>query len=211
MGDLYGAATIKCEYGKISLGELFAKNNSISLDYCSLSNITYMNGGNLDLDYSKIDIEKAGTLKVNMDYSNLKIETVENINFSADYGSIAIDEALHIDGNSDYLSMSFGTIFKNLSLNTDYGALTIRRLAAGFENIEIDSEYAGIRIDVDADAVFDFILDLQYANFKTNDDNVEFYKKISKSSKKYYEGKFGKGSSNSRIKISSQYGGVSIK
>ncbi|UAM98789.1 hypothetical protein K8354_02890 [Polaribacter litorisediminis] len=211
LDDLFGKADVNCDYGKISLGELSADNNSINLDYCSSSNIVFMASGNVNLDYSKITIEKAGTLKVNMDYSTLKIETVENINFNADYGSLAIDEATHVEGNSDYLSMSFGTILKNFTLDTDYGAITIKRLAKDFENVDINSEYTGIRIGVNADTVFDFTLDLQYAGFKTDDDNVEFYKKITKSSKKYYEGKFGKGNSNSRIKIKSQYGGVSIK
>ncbi|MGK0411886.1 MAG: hypothetical protein ACJA1B_000070 [Polaribacter sp.] len=211
LGDLSGKADINCDYGKISLGELSADDNSINLDYCSSSNIVFMHSGNVNLDYSKITIEKAGTLKVNMDYSTLKIETVENINFNGDYGSIAIDEATHVDGNSDYLSMSFGTILKNFTVDTDYGAIAIKRLAKDFETVDINSEYTGIRIGVNADTVFDFTLDLQYASFKTDDDNVEFYKKITKSSKNYYEGKFGKGNSNSSIKIKSQYGGVSIK
>jgi len=35
-------------------------------------------------------------------------------------------------------------------------------------------------------------------------------KNIEKSSKKYYEGTYGKGSSNSKLIIKSQYGGVKI-
>ena len=57
----------------------------------------------------------------------------------------------------------------------------------------------------------DFELDLQYAGFSRNDDKMEFFKSISKTTKKYYEGKFGKGKTSSRVKIKSQYGGVSIK
>ena len=52
---------------------------------------------------------------------------------------------------------------------------------------------------------------IQYAGFKADDNNMEFYKKISKSTKKYYEGKYGKGNTNSKIRIRSQYGGVSLR
>ena len=98
-----------------------------------------------------------------------------------------------------------------MKIDTDYGSISVKRLAKDFESVDIDGQYAGIKIGIDEDAVFDFELDLQYAGFKYDDDKMEFYKKISKTTKKYYEGKYGKGSSDSRIKIRSQYGGVSIK
>ena len=211
LGNITGKADINCDYGKIALGELSADNNNISLDYCSSSSIVYVNSGNINVDYSKITIQKAGNLKVNTDYSTIKIESVEDIDFNSDYGSVSIDEATNVNGNADYVGLSFGTIRKNLIIDTEYGAISVKRLVKGFENVDIDGEYAGIRIVVDEDAIFDFTFNLEYASFKANDDKMEFYKKITKSSKKYYEGKYGRGNSNSRIKINSQYGGVSIK
>ena len=209
--NLQGKANINCDYGKITIGELSANNNDINLDYCSSSNISYMKSGNINVDYSKITVEKADDLKVNTDYSTLKFGIVNNINFNADYGSISVKEANNVIGNSDYAGMSFGTIKKNLKIDTDYGGISVNRLAKGFESVIIDGQYAGIKIGVDSNAVFEFELDLQYASFKSNDDKMEFYKKISKSTKKFYQGKFGKGNSNSSINIRSQYGGVSIK
>ena len=211
LGDLSGKADINCDYGKITVGELSANNNNINLDYCSLSNIDYMKSGNVNVDYSKITIDETEKAKVNADYSTVKLGKTGNIDFNIDYGSITIDEAVDVNGNSDYASMRFGTIFKNLDIETDYGSISVKRLAKGFEKVIIDGQYAGIKIGVDEGAVFDFELDLQYAGFKYDKDKVDFNKKISKTTKKYYEGKYGTGNSNSRIKIRSQYGGVSIK
>lgn len=211
LDNLSGKADIKCDYGKIYIGKLSANNNNINLDYCSSSTINYMKSGNINIDYSKITIEKSENLKVSADYSTLKIGQVGDLNFNADYGAIAIDEAVNVHGNSDYVSMRFGTIKKNLIIDTEYGAISVKRLLKDFEKVDIDGQYAGIKIIVDAAAVFDFELDLQYASFKREDDRIEYYKKISKTSKKYYEGKFGKGNSNSKMQIRSEYGSVSIK
>lgn len=211
LGDLSGKADINCDYGKITVGELLANNNSINLDYCSSSTIDYMKSGSINADYSKIRIDEAITLKVNEDYSTIKLGKTKNVDFNADYGSITIDEAEHIIGNSDYAGMRFGTIFKSLEIEADYARISVKRLAQGFEKVFIDGQYSGIKIGVDQDAVFNFELDLQYASFKSDSAEIEYYKKISKSSKKYYEGKFGKGNSNASIKIRSQYGSVSIK
>ena len=211
LGNLSGEANINCDYGKIIVGELTANNNNINLDYCSSSSIDFMKSGNINVDYSKITIEEAENLKVNEDYSTIKIGKTKNIDFNADYGSVSVEEAINVYGNSDYASMRLGTIYKNLKIDTDYGGLSVKRLAKGFESVIVDGQYAGIKIGVDENITFDFELDLQYAGFKYNAERMEFYKKISKNTKKYYEGKFGKGYSNSKIKIRSQYGGVSIK
>jgi hypothetical protein len=211
LDQLSGKADIKCDYGKIYVGELSAENNNINLDYCNTSSISYMKSGNINIDYSKITIEESENLKVNADYSNLKFGKVGDLDFNADYGSIAIDEATNVTGNSDYVSMRFGTIKKNLIIDADYGEISVRRLVKGFEDVNIDGQYTGIKIVVDTDAVFDFEFDLQYGSFKGESDKMEFYKRISKTSKKYYDGKFGKGKSNSKMTIRSQYGGISIK
>lgn len=211
LGDLSGQASINCDYGKIIVGELSSNFNSINIDYCSSSTIDFMKKGSINADYSKISVTNSENLKVNEDYSTIKIGKTENVAFNADYGSVTIEEAVNVKGNSDYTSMRLGTIYKNLEIETDYGGLTVKKLAKDFEQVVIDGQYAGIKIGVDEDAVFDFELDLQYAGFRYDDYKMEFYKKISKSTKKYYEGKFGKGNSNSKIKIRSQYGGVSIK
>ena len=211
LDNLSGKANINCDYGKISVGELTASNNNINLDYCSSSSISYMKSGDVNIDYSKLTIDASEKIKANTDYSTLKIGKTSTIDFNTDYGSITIDEANNVNGNSDYTSMRFGTIKKNLIIDTDYGSVTVKRLAKGFEKVDIDGQYAGIRIGLDTDVSFDFVIDLQYAGFKRDNDKIEFFKSISKTTKKHYEGKYGKGNSNSKIKIRSQYGGVSIK
>ena len=211
LDNLDGKADINCDYGKISIGNLSASNNNINLDYCSTSTINSMKSGGVNLDYSKLNIDKTEKVRVNADYSNVKLGETGTVDFNSDYGSISIEEANNVSGNSDYTSMRFGTIRKNLTIDTDYGSVTVKNLAKGFENVDIDGQYAGIRIGVDPNAVFNFEIDLQYAGFSRDNDKMEFFKSLSKSTKKYYEGKFGNGNTNSKIKIRSQYGGLSIK
>jgi hypothetical protein len=211
LDNLDGRAVVNCDYGKVFIGNLFADNNDINLDYSPSSTIHYMKSGTVNVDYSKLNIEVSKEIKIKSDYSSTKLEKAGKVDFNCDYGSISIEEADDINGNSDYVSMRFGTVKKNLTVDTDYGSLTIKNLAKGFENVAFNGEYAGIRINVATEAVFDFIIDLEYAGFSRDDDKIELFKSISKSTKKYYEGKFGKGNTYSKLKITSQYGGVSIK
>ena len=211
LDNLSGKADINCDYGKISIGDLSATDNNINLDYCSTSNINYMKSGDLNLDYSKLTIETSQDISINADYSTIKLEKTRNVAFNTDYGSIHIGDASSVRGNSDYVSMKFGTIRKNLNIEADYGSIAIKELVKSFENITISTQYTAIRIGVASDVVFNFEIDLQYAGFKRDDDKIAILKSISKPTKKYYEGKYGKGNTNSTLKIKSQYGGVSIK
>lgn len=210
LDKLSGKADINCDYGKIFIGELLALDNNINLDYCSISTIRYMKSGDINVDYSKLTIENSDDIKLNSDYSTITFNEAKSINFNMDYGSITIDDANDVNGNSDYASMRFGTIRKNLEIDTEYGSIKVEKLAKGFENVTISGQYAGIKIGIESNVVFNFVLDLQYASFRRDDRNVELFKSISKSTEKYYEGKYGKGNTTSKIKIKSQYGGVSF-
>lgn len=211
LDELNGKANIDCDYGKISIDKLNNDKNTITLDYCSNSNINFMSSGNISADYSKLTIEESNELTANLDYTNFNVGTVKTIDFNTDYGSVTIDEATDIDGNSDYAGMRIGTVKKNLKINTDYGGLRVKNLAKGFENVTIDGSYAGIRIGTPSDNNFDFVINLGYAGFSYSKGNVEMFKSIKKTSKKYYEGTWGKQNSGSKISIKSGYGSVSIK
>ncbi|AZJ35503.1 hypothetical protein [Tenacibaculum singaporense] len=211
LDKLEGKSNINCDYGKIQIDQLLNETNNINLDYCGTSEINFMKSGNLSVDYSKLTIQKSESLKVNADYSTMKIGTATDVDFNSDYGSISVDDASNINGNSDYASIKIGTLRKNLKINTDYGGVRVRNIEKGFQSIVIDGSYAGIKLGTSSDNNFNFIVDLGYAGFGYPDDHVKMFKSINKSSKKYYEGTFGKNNSSSTITIKSRYGGVSLK
>ncbi|WP_437824465.1 hypothetical protein [Tenacibaculum mesophilum] len=211
LDKLEGKSNINCDYGKIQIDQLLNETNNINLDYCGTSEINFMKSGNLSVDYSKLTIQKSENLKVNADYSTMKIGTATDVDFNSDYGSISVDNASGINGNSDYASIKIGTIRKNLKVNTDYGSVRVRNIKKGFESVVIDGSYAGIKLGTNSNNNFTFTVDLGYAGFGYPENYVNMFKSINKSSKKYYEGTFGKGNSNSTISIKSKYGGISLK
>ena len=206
-----GKTNIDCDYGSIQIEKLLNPYNSILLDYCGSSNIQYMKSGNLNADYSKITIHESENVKVNADYTGVKLGKVNDVTFNCDYGSITIDDSDNIDGNSDYAGMRIGTVRKNLKINTDYGGLKVKNLMKGFESFTVDGNYAGIKIGTSSDNNFNFIINLNYSGFKYPKEHVETFKAVRKTTKKYYEGVFGKGNTNSKINIKSDYGSVSIR
>ena len=210
LDEIQAKCVIDCKYGNIDLGQLLNKTNDIKLAY-GKSTINYIKAGRINIDYSKCKIEEADVLKVNTDYSNLDFGKVRDIDFNADYGSITIDEVENINGNADFTGMRFGTVKKNIIVDTDYGGLRIKNLENGFEKVIINGSYAGIKIGTNSANNFNFNIDLGYAGFSYSKENVEMLKSIKKTTKKHYEGRWGKQKSTSTIDIKSSYGSVSIK
>lgn len=210
LNEIKGRASINCDYGKIIIGSLFHEDNDINIDYTSDSEIEFMNGGSINADYSKFRITKAKKIELNADYTDSVFDNIEELDFVCDYGKIEVENANDIDGHGDYLTMRFGTIYKKLSIDADYGSVKVAKLMKGFESVRIDSDYAGIKIGLDDDVSFNFVAKLSYGGFDYDGGDVTYLKKVIKSSDKYYEGFVNKENSGATIEVSSDYGSVKL-
>ncbi|MDN3644310.1 hypothetical protein QWY87_16465 [Lutimonas halocynthiae] len=210
LNEIKGKAEINCDYGKVLIGNLYHEDNSINIDYTSDSEIELMNGGSINADYSKFTIVKAKKIELNADYTDSVFENIEELNFVCDYGKIEVGSVNIVDGHGDYLTMRFGTIYKRLNIQADYGGIKVDKLMKGFQSVDIHTDYAGIKIGLENDIAFDFKANLSYAGFDYDGENITYLKKVVKSSSKYYEGFVNKENSGSVIEISSEYGSVKL-
>jgi hypothetical protein len=210
LNELKGLANINCDYGKILIGSLYHADNKINMDYTSNSVIEFINTGVIKADYSKLRVEKAKNIELIADYTNTVFENIEDLKFNCDYGKIEVEKGNTIIGNGDYLTMRFGELYKKLEVDSDYGGIRINKLIKGFENIKIDSDYTGIKIGLDDDISFNFKVQLSYGGLDIDSENVNYNKKIVKSSSKYYEGYVNKENSASTIEINSDYGSIKL-
>ena len=210
LNRLEGRAHISCDYGKVTIGELLAENNSLNFDYTHHSTIGYMKSGKINADYSDFVLDKIETLELNADYTDSEINTVKTINYNCDYGKVIINHGGYIKGNGDYITQRIGSVHGNLTLKSDYGSIKIGRLTKGAKQVNINSEYASINIGYDANYNFDFKIELKYANLKGDNDFTKENTRIENSSK-FYSGYRGSKNSGNYIRINSEYGSVKFE
>lgn len=210
LNEIKGSARINCDYGKILIGSLFHSDNEINIDYTSNSVIEFMNAGKINADYSQLTVEKSKSIQLNADYTDTKIENIEDLNFVCDYGKIEVGSANTVDGHGDYLTMRFDNIYKNLTIEADYGSLKIDKLMKGFDLVSVRSDYTGIKMGLEEGISFNFTAKLSYGGFDYDGENINYLKKIVKSSSKFYQGYVNQENSGSVIDIVSDYGGVKL-
>ncbi len=206
---LEGRAIISCDYGKITTKELMASNNVLSFDYTKNCYFEYINGASIDADYSGFTIAKAKSINLSADYTKSRFEIAEDITYNCDYGSLEADKVNNVNGNGDYLSVVLGDVYKNVTIEADYGSIKIKNMTQNAGNVNIESDYVGITIGYDSSYHFNFDLDLDYASLRDSD-GFEFNKKRTESGSKYYSGYYGSASSGNLIKINSDYGSVTF-
>lgn len=204
---LDGKTLISCDYGRIDVGELNHPENIIQLEYTSRSTIDYIQNGDINLDYSSLDIEEALKLNVNADYSSTNIGMAKQINFDTDYGSFKIREVQEVEGNGDYVGIKIGSISKSLAVDLDYGSIHIASILPSTTQVEIDTDYAGIYLGAHPDWEYGFKIKTVYGRFST-DFPLEYNKKIIESNSKYYEG-IHRENTNS-LSVFSEYGGIKL-
>ncbi len=209
LDKLKGVAKISCDYGKITTKELMADNNDISFDYTNNSYFEYIKSGKIHADYSGYTVSKTENLEISADYTQSKIEVAENIKYSCDYGGITIEKVNNVVGNGDYLTTRIGDVYKNISIDADYGSIKIDNMTANAGNLKINSDYVGIKVGIDPAYNFDFEIDLEYGSLK-DVDGFQYNKRNIESGDKYYQGYYGKQNSGNLIRISSDYGSITF-
>jgi len=206
---LLGNAKISCDYGKIDIGELRGNSNLLNFDYTRNSHIGFVKNAEINADYSSFEIEEAEKIYLNADYSDSKIKKVTEIEFNTDYGSINIEKAKKIVGNADYLSTKIGRVFESLELNLDYGSATIDKIIKGTRNVNITTDYAGVKIGYDREHDFNFSIKTSYGNAKGIDE-LEIKKRHDQNTSKLFEGYHLNQNSSNTININTSYGNVTF-
>ena len=204
-----GHAKISCDYGRLEIGELRGRNNQLSFDYTSKSNIDYINSGKISADYSGFTIKKAGNLYINADYTNSTVEQMEDLQYSTDYGNLEVGEVNNVSGSGDYINVKLGTVHGNVEVTADYGALRIGKMAEDAGNLNVRTDYTGIKIGYSPQYHFDFEITTEYAGVKGKED-FEINISKEKSSERYYKGYHGRQNSGNTVYITSDYGSVSF-
>ncbi|MHA6280922.1 hypothetical protein ACXYMT_12145 [Salinimicrobium sp. CAU 1759] len=211
LDKLRGDAEISCDYGKLMIGELHGNNNKLTFDYTRNSSIGYVKRAKIIADYSEFTIDEAGTIELSADYSDSNIIKVENLSFNNDYGSLKVERLKNMKGQGDYLGIKLGLVYGTVQVSMDYGSLMIQKLMPSFKDIDINSDYTGVKIGYDREAPFSFEVNTSYGGVNGIDNNTFTINKRNQSgSENYYAGYYRSNTTGGKIKVNSSYGSVSF-
>jgi hypothetical protein len=207
---LKGKAKIRCDFGRLDIGQLLGSDNELRFDYTNNSHIDYMKSGTIRADFSGFELHGSEKVDYKGDYTKAKFEDVKVLDFNGDFSTIQVDEVIKVVGRGDYSTIKLGTIQESVDLNTDFGSISIKELSSNIKTATIKSEYTGIKIGYHSNASFQFDIDTEFASIKLSDD-LTITRSENDTTEKERSGYYGKRDASGTINIRSSFGGVSLK
>jgi hypothetical protein len=147
-----------------------------------------------DSRYSKLNIGETSSIVAESKYDNIRIQNVNNLVIDAGYADIGI-----------------GTLTRKLKLDAGYGSITVDRVPQGFESLEVNSRYTGVRIGIDNSASYKLDAKVSYGGLRFNEANFQHQRRIVQNNMNETSGIVGNESSpTSSVYVNSSYGSIRL-
>ena len=207
MKDLTAKGTFDIKYGELNGQKLLSPDLTMNIAYSKVK-IEEIKDLSLVLHYSKLQLDKGNDLKVETRYSGMNIGDVNQINVDSKYDNYNITSINTLIINSMYTGTSIEKLNTKLSLINGYGGFTVKQIPAGFESINIDNKYAGIKLGIAADANYKLNGKARYSDIKHPEGKLN---KMREDQSYEVNGTIGSSENpKSSVVINSSYGAVKL-
>jgi len=213
--ELHGLVNFNIKYGNFTAGKL-TRGNEKPLNKL---NIAYGKGtidetGWLDLTIrycGSMDIEKSQALLLDSKYSKLSLGETSSLVGKSKYDNIRIESINNLVLENGYTETNIGVLTKKLSYEGSYGSFSIDNISSGFESIDVETRYMGVKLGIEESANYKLDAKVSYGGLKYNEENFKNQKRIIENNSQEVSGIVGKDESPSaRVKVVASYGTVKL-
>lgn len=206
LGSFDGNLTFNLGYGKGSMRN--ARDMVLNLSY---SDLQVGNVANVQLNakYSNIQLTEAADVVAVTAYANVQAQKIGSLVHTGKYDDVSVTDLRYTQSNSKYTNYKIGTLHESAVMNVGYGSVKISNVRPSFRQIELNTSYVDVSIDVDDSAAFVLEANTKYCGI--NHTGVEMYHYIERSSERNAKGFRGSRDAAARIVANMSYGKLNIQ
>ncbi len=213
--ELQGLTNLDIRYGNLTAGKLTRGNvkplNRLSLAYGKGS---IEETGWLDLNeryVGSMEIAKSQAILLDSKYSKLQLGETSSMVGESKYDNIRIENINNLVLENGYTEVNIGELTKKLTYNGSYGSFSIDRIPEGFESLDVDTRYMGVRLGIEYAASYKLQAKVSYGGLKYNEDNFRNQRRIVENNSHEVSGTVGKEENPaSTVNVTSSYGTVRL-
>ncbi len=215
INELHGLVNLDIKYGNINAGKLLRGNikpiNRINVAY---GKGTVEEAGWLDLTVryvSSMNITKSQALLLDSKYSKISLGETSSVVGESKYDNLKIDKISNLILDNGYTDTNIGILTKKLTYKGSYGSFTINSIPAGFESIEVETRYMGVKLGIDPSANYNLDSKVSYGGLKYNEDNFNVHRRIIENNSNEVSGIIGKEESPAaKVRVIASYGNIRL-
>jgi hypothetical protein len=213
--ELHGLMDIEIKYGNLTAGKLTRGNiKPLSKLVLAYGKGTIDETGWLDLNeryVGSMEIAKSQALLLDSKYSKIIIGETSSIVGESKYDNIKIENINNLVLENGYTEVNIGELTKKLTYNGSYGSFSIDRIPAGFESLDVETHYMGVKLGIEESASYKLEAKVTYGGLKYNEDNFKNQRRIVENNSHEVSGTVGNEENpSSRVNVLASYGNVKL-
>lgn len=215
LDNLSGHVSLDVRYGNITANVLARGNekpmNSVTISYgnCSIEEAGWLDA---TIRYSgNFSVTRSQALLIDSKYSKLRLGSVSSLVGEVKYDNLRINEISNLVLDAGYTDVNIGTLSKKLVFEGGYGGFNADIIPAGFESLEIDTRYTGVRLGIAENASYILDAETSYCSLKYDEEKLKVRRRIVENTSSEISGIVGSDDSpDSSVKVKTSYGSVKL-
>ena len=213
--EIRGRVNLDIKYGNLTVTKLTREDekpiNKISISY-GKGMIKEAGWLDLYLRYTTaFEMPMVKAIVIDSKYSKLNVGEISSLVAVSGYDNYRIDKINNMVIESSYSTINVERLAKKLNLEASYGSVNVNYVPEGFESINIDTRYTGVRIGIDESANYKLEGKASYGSIKVDEDKFNVKKRIIGNNSSELEGIVGENPSpQAEVKVNSSYGTVRL-
>ncbi len=213
--ELHGLVNLEIKYGNLTAGKLTRGNikplNTLNLAY-GKGTIDQAGWLDMTLRYAgSLAIDKSQALLLDSKYSKLAIGETSSLVGESKYDNIHIDKINNLVLDNGYCEVRVGELTKKLTYNGSYGSFEIQDIPSGFDELNTDTRYMGVKLGIEESASYRLDAKLSYGGLKYNEEKFQNQRRIIQNNSSEISGTVGDDPAPaSMVNVTSSYGSVRL-
>jgi hypothetical protein len=211
LNELSGKANLQVSYGALDVKKLNNSDNLITVKFGS-SDITWMKGAVMTLEYSNAEIGYSGSLRLNSKYSDLNADQVIWFKFDFEGGHLDVCNTSIFESRSRFSDLTVGKVEKTLSVDIQYGSCEVDEVPADFSSVSIKNRFGNVTVGISSEASYLLDAHMEFCDLDFPKSKTRLTEHTEEVTSKTFRGTVGTNvNASSRVTVDSQYGNVSLE
>ncbi len=206
--ELNAKSAIRVEYGKASLGKLNHGDNLLEVGFGSAS-VGSMKGAVVMIQFSRMRLDYAGSLKINSKYSDIEAGEVIMMEGTFEGGTIDLDHASVLTLKTRFSSFTIGSVKQKINLDTEFGSFKVETVTPDFKSLVIENQHGSVEIGMPMEMSYTLDAESHFGSIKFPKANASFSVLNVSGQDELYKGTVGT-IPTANVKIRNEFGSIKL-